>query len=93
MDNYSLVLHILITVFVIALVILLPWADRRICRRLKVNLEGGLSENPDADRILRLRKRLLTAGVVFYFLVLACWSFSPGLPPITTPCMWRLWRI
>ena len=71
MDNYSLELHILITVFVAALVILLPWADRRICRRLKVNLEGGLSENPDADRILRLRKRLLAAGVVFYLLVLA----------------------
>ena len=71
MDTYSLEFHVLITVFVAALVILLPWADRRICRRLKVNLEGGLSENPDADRILRLRKRLLSAGVVFYLLLLA----------------------
>ena len=71
MDIYSLELHIAITVFVAVLVILLPWADRRICRRLKVNLVGGLSENPDADRILRLRKRLLTAGVAFYLLVLA----------------------
>ena len=71
MEIYSLELHIAITVFVAALVILLPWADRRICRRLKVNLVGGLSENPDADRILRLRKRLLSAGVVFYLLILA----------------------
>ena len=71
MDIYSLELHIAITVFVAVLVILLPWADRQICRRLKVNLVGGLSENPDADRILRLRKRLLTAGVAFYLLVLA----------------------
>ena len=71
MDTYSLELHILITVFVAALVCLLPWADRRICRRLKLNLEGGLSENPEADRLLRLRQRLLSCGVVFYLLVLA----------------------
>ena len=56
MDVNSLKANLLITVLVGALVCLLPWADRRICRRLKLNLHGGLSENPEADRLLRLRE-------------------------------------
>ena len=71
MDVNSLTINLLITVLVGALVFLLPWADRRICRRLKLNLHGGLSENPDADRLLRLRQRLLASGVVLYLLLFA----------------------
>ena len=59
MDFNSLKMNVVITVLVLFLVFLLPWADRRICRRLRLNLEGGLSENPNADRLLRLRQRLL----------------------------------
>ena len=55
MDVNSLEMNLLVTLFVAALVFLLPLADRRICRRLRLNLEGGLSENPNADRLLRLR--------------------------------------
>ena len=71
MDVYSLEMNTIITVFVAALVFLLPLADRWICRRLRLNLAGGLSENPDADRLLRLRQRLLAIGVLLYLLIFA----------------------
>ena len=71
MDVNNWVVFAVITALVALLVILLPWADRRICRRLKLNLEGGLSENPDADRLLALRQRLLTLAVLLYFLAFA----------------------
>ena len=51
MDFNSLKMNVVITVLVLFLVFLLPWADRRICRRLRLNLEGGLSDNPNADRL------------------------------------------
>ena len=71
MDFNSLKMNVVITVLVLFLVFLLPWADRRICRRLRLNLEGGLSDNPNADRLLRLRQRLLTLGLFLYFLLFA----------------------
>ena len=79
MDFNSIKINILITFLVAVVVFLLPWADRRICRRLRLNLEGGLSENPNADRLLRLRQRLLTLGLLLYF-VLFAWLvfFSRG---------------
>ena len=78
MDVYSLEMNTIITVFVAALVFLLPLADRRICRRLRLNLAGGLSENPDADRLLRLRQRLLAIGVLLYLLIFALIILVPG---------------
>ena len=71
MDVNSLEMNLLATLVVAVLVFLLPWADRRICRRLRLNLEGGLSENPDADRLLRLRQRLLVFGFLLYLTVFA----------------------
>ena len=71
MDVNSLEMNSLVTLLVAVLVFLLPWADRRICRRMRLNLEGGLSENPDADRLLRLRQRLLVFGFLLYLLVFA----------------------
>ena len=71
MDVNSLRMNLLVTLLVAVLVFLLPLADRRICRRLRLNLEGGLSENPNADSLLRLRQRLLAAGLVLYLLLFA----------------------
>ena len=71
MDVNSLEMNLLVTLLVAVLVFLLPWADRRICRRLRLNLEGGLSENPRADRLLRLRQRLLVSGLALYLLLFA----------------------
>ena len=64
-------MNLLVTLLVAVLVFFLPWADRRVCCRLRLNLEGGLSENPDADRLLRLRQRLLASSVILYLLLFA----------------------
>ena len=71
MDINSMKMNLVVTLLVAVLVFLLPWADRRLCRRLRLNLEGGLSENPDADRLLRLRQRLLVFGLFMYMLLFA----------------------
>ena len=51
--------NILVTVLVAVLVLFLPWLDRRICARLGLNLQHGVSENRHADALLRLRQLLL----------------------------------
>ena len=71
MDVNNWFVSTLIAALVALAVILLPWADRRICRKLRLNLEGGLSENPDADRLLALRQRILVFVVLLYFAVFA----------------------
>ena len=65
----NLLTVLIVTAMVSVMVFMLPWADRKICGRLKVNLHGGLSENPQADRILAIRQRLLVGGIVFYLAV------------------------
>ena len=71
MDFNTLEMNLLVTLLVAIVVFLLLWADRRICRRLRLNLEGGLSDNPDADRLLRIRQRLLAFGIILYLLLFA----------------------
>ena len=71
-DANSPVINLLVTVMVAMLVIVLPWADRKICGRLGLNLQGGLSPNPRADRLLKIRQGILTAGLVAY-LFIYCW--------------------
>ena len=51
--------NIVVTALVAVLVLLLPWLDRRICAKLGVNLHHGVSENPHADLLLRLRQWIL----------------------------------
>ncbi len=72
-NNLATVLSV--TALVAMVVLMLPWADRRICRKLGVSLTGGLSSNPDADRILRIRQRLLTGGILLYTLIFAWLAF------------------
>ncbi|MBO4837208.1 MAG: VanZ family protein [Clostridia bacterium] len=66
----SLSTNILVTVLVLLMVFLLPWADRRICRKLRLNLQGGVSKNPRADALLRLRQGILYAILGLYLLAL-----------------------
>ena len=94
MDFNSLKMNVVITVLVLFLVFLLPWADRRICRRLRLSLEGGLSENPNADRLLRLRRLLLIIGLTLYIFCSLPGLFSfPGRQPHTIQSILRPWRI
>ena len=67
----SLRTNLLITVLMAVMVFVLPWLDRWICRRLGLNLQGGLSENENADRLLRIRRRLLIFGFLLYLLLFA----------------------
>ena len=68
-DANSLATNLLVTATVAFLVIVLPWADRKICGRLGLNLRGGLSLNPLADRLLIVRQGILTAGLALYLLI------------------------
>ena len=45
-----------VTAFVAVFIVLLPFIDRRVCRRLGLNLQHGLSENANADALLKLRQ-------------------------------------
>ena len=63
-DINSLTTVILVTVMVAVMVLMLPWLDRKISSRLGLNLHGGLSANPDADRLLRVRQYILNEFLI-----------------------------
>ena len=71
LDANSLTTNILVTAIVTVFVILLPFLDRRICRWLGLSLRGGVNAHPKADRLLRIRQGILTAGVIAYLLLFA----------------------
>ena len=67
--------NLLVTALVLAMVFVMPLVDRRVCRQLGLNLRGGVSRNPRADSLLKLRQGLLytilgSYLVVFSYLVL-----------------------
>ncbi len=51
--------QVVVTAAVLLLVLVLPLIDRRICKRLGLNLTGGVSENPRGEQLLRVRSILL----------------------------------
>ena len=55
-----------VTVFVAVFIVLLPLIDRRVCRKLGLNLQHGLSENANADTLLQLRQLVLHAVFLVY---------------------------
>ena len=71
----SLTTNLLVTILVGIMVFLLPWADRHICRRLGLNLQGGISTNPNADRLLKIRQAVLIAGFICYVAVFIWLAF------------------
>lgn len=71
LDANSLETNILVTVLVLVMVVVLPWLDRIIFGRLGVNLHGGVSTNPRAPGLLRLRQGILTAGFLLYLVIFA----------------------
>ncbi|MBQ6559339.1 MAG: VanZ family protein [Erysipelotrichaceae bacterium] len=60
--------NILVTILMVAMVVIFPAIDTKICRRLGVSLSDRLSSNPDADRLLHLRKYLLIFIFLFYLM-------------------------
>ena len=71
----SLSTNIFVTVLVLAMVFLLPWIDRKVCGKLGLNLQGGISKNPKAEELLRLRQALLIAVFGAYLFALAWFVF------------------
>ncbi len=71
LDPNSLSTNIYITVLVAVLVVALPRTDRAVCRRLGLNLEGGLSKNPNTDRLLHLRRLILWSAFGLYLAAVA----------------------
>ena len=67
--------NLLVTALVIVMVWFMPWLDRKICSRLEVSLSDGVSSNPNADRILHLRKILLYALFCLYLAMIAYVAF------------------
>ena len=66
-----------VTAAVAVFIVLLPYIDRRVCRKLGLNLQHGLSINANADALLRLRQLVLYAVFLLYvaaFLVIAFFS-------------------
>ena len=53
------------------MVFLLPWLDRMICRKLELNLQGGVSRNPRAEMLLRIRQIILYVIFGIYLLAVA----------------------
>ena len=71
----SLSTNLLVTAMVTILVFVMPWVDRKICGRLGVNLQGGVSTNPKADSLLKLRQGILITGLALYLFVYAWLTF------------------
>ena len=67
----SLATNIVVTVLMLIMVFLLPWADRRICRKLGLNLQGGVSAHPRAEALLRTRRILLYAFFGLYLMAVS----------------------
>ena len=65
----SLTANIIVTVMLVIMVFCMPLVDRLVCRKLGINIADGLSINPEADRLLHLRKIIL-AGTFFIYLAM-----------------------
>ena len=62
----NMLTSILITAFVAVFIILLPIIDRLVCRRIGLNLTHGISSNPNAEALLKLRQSVLYAVFTVY---------------------------
>lgn len=67
----SLSTNLFVTGMVLVMVFLLPWIDRRVCRKMGLNLEGGISRNPKAETMLKMRKSILVSLFLIYMLMLS----------------------
>ena len=68
----SLGTNVMVTALVLLMVFVMPWVDRRVCRRLGLNLQGGISSNPKANALMRLRQGLLY-GILGLYLTAVAW--------------------
>ena len=67
--------NILVTVLTLVMVFFMPLVDRLVSRKLRISLDDSLSENPEADRYLKIRKHVLIFIFVLYLLVVGYVTF------------------
>ena len=67
----SLSTNLLVTGIVMVMVFVMPWIDRKLCAKLKLDLTGAVSENPAAPFLLRVRKLMLFCIFAVYVAVVA----------------------
>ena len=70
-DISSLEVNLSITALVAVMVFLMPWVDRKVASHYELNLQGGLSDNPRAEGLLRLRSLVLYGIFAAYLAVVA----------------------
>ena len=79
MNANDLSTNLLVTALVAAMAFVLPWADRRICRKAGLDLRAGTGAGQRGESLLRLRSAILTAlflGYLGAFAWLALFSRS-----------------
>lgn len=62
--------NIMVTVLMLVMVIVMPIVDRLICKKIGIETNDRLSENPNADHYLHIRKILLFVIFGLYLIVL-----------------------
>ena len=68
LDTGSLTTCLYITVLVLMLVVMMPAIDTLICRKLGLNLMGGVSENPKAVPLMKIRSILIALVFLVYLI-------------------------
>ena len=63
----SFISCVYITVLVLMLVVLMPAVDIFVCKKLRLDVIDGISENPKADVLLRIRSVIIFAVFIVYF--------------------------
>lgn len=65
----SWLMNLIILAMIICLVVLLPIIDYSVCKKLKLNLLHGISNNPKSESLLRIRKIILYLILAAYLSV------------------------
>ena len=60
----SLNTNVFVTLLVAVMVFIMPLVDWLVCRHLGLNLQEGVSTNPKADELMRLRQGVPSCGLV-----------------------------
>ena len=66
-ETDSFISCVYITVLVLMLVVLMPAVDILVCRKLRLDVIDGISENPKADSLLKIRSAVIFAVFLVYF--------------------------
>ena len=67
--------EIAVTVMMFVMVLIMPLCDHLICSKLGLSLRDGVSENPNADHLLHIRKRILIFIFLLYLAMLGYVAF------------------